>query len=191
MRGERSLSPIDVSQRFVLSYLWELPFGKGGLRTSSSVVNKVISGWSLNGITTLQTGYPLRIGVQANQVQAFSGARPDTKPGASANLPSDSRSIDRWFDTSIFSQPAQFRFGNVSRVLPDARGPGLRNFDFSLLKNTAIAEQVNFQLRFEAFNALNRAHFGDPGATLGTAQFGVINSTGPSRVIQIAAQLVF
>jgi len=192
-RGDRSLSPNDISQRLVLSYQWQLPFGKGmwlfgGAR---GVWDKLVSGWQLSGITTLQEGYPLQIGVQANQVQAFSGSRPDMRPGASANLPSDQRSIQRWFDTSVFSQPAPFRFGNAPRALPDARDPGWQNFDLSLLKRTSITERVDFHLRFEFFNAFNRANFGTPGTGLGTPQFGVISSTGPARMVQIAARLAF
>lgn len=192
-RDNRSLSPNDISQRLVLSYQWQLPFGKGMwlFDGAKGVVDKLVSGWQLSGITTLQAGSPLAIGVQANQVQAFSGARPNIRPGASAKLPSDQRSIQRWSDTSVFSQPAPFRFGNAPRTLSDARGPGLQNFDLSLVKKTGITERVNLQLRFEFFNAFNRANFGTPGTTLGTAQFGVISSTGPARMVQVAAKLVF
>jgi hypothetical protein len=193
LRGERSLSPIDISQRFVLSYLWELPFGRGRVMfgNAGAALNKLVSGWQVNGITTFQTGYPLAIGAQANQVQAFSGARPDIRPGAPAKLASDDRTLERWFNTSAFSQPEQFRFGNVARTLSDARAPGLQNFDISVLKNTTITERVRLQLRFEAFNAFNRANFGSPGTNLGNPQFGVISSTDPARVIQIATQVIF
>lgn len=190
---ERALSPNDVSQRFVFSYQWELPFGKGRMLFSGvhGVLDKIVSGWRLNGISTFQTGRPLSIGVQANQVQAFSGARPDIKPGADAYLPASERSLARWFDTSVFVQPAPYRFGGLARTLSNVRSPGIQNFDVSLFKNVALVEKVNLQLRFEAFNAFNHANFGGPGTAMATPQFGVISSTGPSRTLQLAAKVVF
>lgn len=183
LRSERALSPIDVSQRFVTSFEWELPFTKR---------NRILGGWQFNGIATFQTGTPITLTTQVNQVNAFnSSSRPNVAPGASGKLPADQRSIDRWFNTSVFSQPPAFSFGNVARALPDVRNPGLENFDLSLFKNTRFTERLSFQLRFEAFNVLNHTNFGRPGTALGNAAFGVISTAGPSRALQVAAKIMF
>jgi hypothetical protein len=80
----------------------------------------------------------------------------------------------------------------VSRTLPNVRGPSLTNIDFTLLKDTRIAEKANLQFRAEAFNALNTPHLWEPNTNINTVQFGQINSTtGNPRVLQLALKLVF
>jgi len=189
---EKSLSPIDISNRLVFSFNWELPFGQGKplLSGTHRIVNKLVSGWQFNGIASFQKGTPLGLTTQVNQTNAFGGqSRPNIAQGASAKL--DDPTIDRWFNTSVFSQPAPFTFGNVSRTLPDTRAPGFRNIDLSLFKNTRVTERVNIQLRLEAFNAENRVRFSNPGQVFGNPQFGVISNTHAARVAQIAAKILF
>ncbi|MBL8223526.1 MAG: hypothetical protein JNL62_30115, partial [Bryobacterales bacterium] len=102
-RVERSLSPGDVSQRLVVSYVWEVPFLKG---------NPILGGWQLSGSSTMNTGAPLAI----RGAQNFAADRPNST-GQSAKLTGDQRSADRWFDTSAFTLPPLYTFGNVGRVL--------------------------------------------------------------------------
>jgi len=97
--------------------------------------------------------------------------------------------------TSVFTQPAPFTFGNLARTLPDVRGPGINNFDMSLVKGFPIRERLKAQFRFEFFNLWNRTEFANPGTSQGTAQFGVIsgisNSANPARHVQLALKIVF
>ncbi|MBL8233664.1 MAG: TonB-dependent receptor [Bryobacterales bacterium] len=184
-RMERSISPADVSQRLVVSYLWELPFGKGrrfGLRGPADIV---LGGWQLSGILTSQTGQPLAVrGANNNAAN-----RPNST-GTSAKL--DNPSIGRWLDTSQFVTPPLFTFGNLSRVLPDVRAPGLVQLDFGLQKYVAFGEKVRLQLRAEAFNATNRVNLGPPNVTFTAAAFGTINATAtPARVMQLGAKVIF
>lgn len=125
-----------------------------------------------------------------NQINAFTGA---ARPNVSgfAGRSSSERTLDRWFNTAAFSQPATFQFGNAPRTFGNVRGPALQNFDLSLFKNTVFHERYTFQLRCEGFNVLNRANFNNPGTVFGTAQFGVVSTTGPARVLQIGAKLYF
>ena len=67
----------------------------------------------------------------------------------------------------------------------------LRDPDFGIVRAFRVNERIGLNLRGEAFNALNRANFNAPNATIGTAQAGVINSTQPARVIQVAVKLLF
>jgi hypothetical protein len=99
--------------------------------------------------------------------------------------------LNRYFDTSAFSLPGPFTFGNVSRTLPDVRAPGQVNFDFAMLKNTKITERVSAQFRVEAFNALNNTNFGAPGQSIGSPAAGVISSAGPARIVQLALKLYY
>ena len=95
----------------------------------------------------------------------------------------------RWFDTSAFVQPAAYQFGNKGCGL--LRGPGVVNFDISVLRDFRITERVRFELRGEFFNALNHTNFNLPGRVLGGAGFGVISGSGPARQVQVGSRIVF
>ena len=195
-RLERSVSSMDVAQRAVFSYVYELPFGKGKrfLSDLPTVANALLSGWQVNGITTFQSGQPMVVAAQSNNTYIYSGQRLNNS-GQSAKITggtTDSR-MAKWFETSVFSQPAAYTFGTVGRTLPDVRVPGQRNTDLSIFKNTYFAEnRLNLQYRIEMFNAFNTTQFGRPGPGFGYGSFGVISSTavGP-RQIQMALKLVF
>jgi hypothetical protein len=194
LRAERSLANIDVPHRFVLSDTWQLPFGTGKpfLSSGGPIVQKIVSGWAVNGITTLQSGFPLGLTTATNQTNSLGGGSRPNNNGTSAALSGSIESrLNRYFNTSVFSQPRAFTFGNTSRTLPDVRGPGTINFDFSAIKNTQFRERYNLQFRAEFFNVLNNVNFGSPGTTYGTSTFGVISSAGEARVTQLALKLVF
>ncbi len=196
-RLERSISSMDVAQRFVVSYIYELPVGKGKkfFADAPPVVNQLISGWQVNGITTLQSGQPMIVAALSNNTFIFTTAQRLNNNGRSARITggtTDER-LARWFDTSVFSQPPSYTFGNVSRTLPDVRVPGQRNTDLSIFKNTYFAEnKLNLQYRVEMFNAFNTPQWGRPGPGFGYGSFGVISSTavGP-RQIQMALKLIW
>jgi hypothetical protein len=193
LRGEKALSPSDISTRVIFSLQWELPFGRGKrmLGGSGGIANAVVGGWQINTIGTIQTGYPLSLTTAVNQTNALGGtSRPNIASGASPNL-SSGQSLSEWFNTSVFSQPPPFTFGDVGRTLPSTRAPGLQEFDLSLFKNNVVRERYNLQMRFEAFNIVNRANFSAPGAVFGNPQFGLISATGAARVLQIAAKVIF
>src|SRR5207237_235027 len=98
------------------------------------------------------------------------GSRPSNN-GKSARLEGDPRArLTGFFDTSVFSQPPAFTFGNTSRTLPDVRNHGTNNLDFGIAKNNRIFKEgkVNLQFRTEFFNVLNRVRFANPGMTFGT-----------------------
>jgi hypothetical protein len=99
----------------------------------------------------------------------------------------------------VFVNPPEFTFGNVGRLLPDVRGPGINNVDFSLLKTTSITERFRVQFRAEAFNALNHANYLLPNTTFtpdaqgrnANPNFGVITSARDARIIQLGLKLLF
>lgn len=189
---ERSLSEMDVSRSLIMSFVAELPFGPGKAFFSSAhgLAAKLVEGWQFNGITSHRTGFPL--GMTATI--AGGGNRPNST-GRSAAIDGDrsrGEAINKWFDTSAFLQPPSFSLGNVGRTLPDVRGPSLFNQDLSLIKNTAIGERVQLQLRFEYFNLTNTPSFSQPNTAMGSGAFGRIQSTLLlPRVGQVAAKINF
>jgi hypothetical protein len=199
LRAERSVSTLDRSQRLVISGIWDLPFGKGRAFAGSvpSIVDAVVGGWQLNCLTTFQSGPVLGISSATNTTNSLGGRQRPNSTGNSAWLTHESTDsmLARYFDTSAFTQPAPFTFGNVGRTLPDVRAPGINNFDLSLFKSFTIKERLKAQLRGEFFNAFNRTEFGVPGTSQGTAQFGVISAVSyeanPARQVQVALKLVF
>jgi len=149
LKAERSVSNFDVPQRLVISYVVDLPFGKGKkfLGSPSGVAEKLVSGWGLQGITTLQSGMPVTMYTASNLTGSFGGgSRPNYDPNApgcssSAALTGPARErLNRWFNTSCFVQPPSFTFGDVGRVLPNVRWDGASNFDFAILKSTSLAQ---------------------------------------------------
>jgi hypothetical protein len=99
--------------------------------------------------------------------------------------------LTEFFDTSVFSVPAPFTFGNTSRGLPDVRGPGRRNYDLALNKATPVTERVNVVFRVEAFNLTNTPYFNPPGTTLAAGGFGVISTAIGERQIQFSLKIQF
>jgi len=194
-KSERAVSAQEVAQRLVLSYVYELPFGPGKSWLSAGRVwGRVFGGWQVNGITVLQSGQPLTLTTASNPTVGRIGSgslRPDNN-GRSARLSGPVKDrLERYFDTSVFSQPAAWMFGNTSRTLPDVRAPGDINLDFSLVKNTRVLERHNVQFRAEFFSLLNRPNFGDPGQGFGTPTFGVISSAGGARIVQFGLKYYF
>jgi hypothetical protein len=141
-------------------------------------------------VATRRTGFPLILTAPITG----GGNRPNST-GVTAHLDGDRSQNDKlnqWFNVNAFTLPAPFTFGNVSRTLPDVRGPSVANFDTSLSKATAITERFKLQLRFETFNTMNTPFLWLPNTTFGSPQFGKINvTTLQPRVFQLAAKLLF
>jgi len=170
--------------------------GKAWTGGNNPVVRKLLDGWQLDCIGTMQTGYPLSITSNSNTTQSQGGGQRPNSTGTSAHK--DGRiedRLNRYFDITQFVNPPAFQFGNVSRTLPDTLGPGLHDWSLSVLKTTRIGEHLRFQLRGEAFNVWNHPAFANPGTSFGTASFGrindVANRANPARQIQLGAKLLW
>lgn len=198
LAAERALSSIDRPQRLIVSGVYELPFGPGRAWTGGSnpVARKFLEGWQLNWISTFMAGQTLAITSNVNTTGSLGGGqRPDSTGVSAAKSGPNRERLDQYFDTSQFRFAPPFTFGNLSRRLPDVRGPGLHNWDLSLIKNTTIVEQVRLQFRFEAFNAWNLTAFGNPGTSLGSGSFGRIsdvqNRANPARQLMLGLKLLW
>ncbi len=197
-RLDRSVSAFDVPQNFVLSYAYELPFGKGKKFAHSlpTALNFFIAGWQANGILAFASGTPIVITGASNNTGLFTNTQRANNNGHSADISggNTNQRINEWFNTSVFSQPASFTFGNTARTLPDTRNPGIDNVDLSFFKNTYFGPEsrFNIQYRLEMFNALNAVQFAGPDTGILDGNFGQINSTAhPARQIQMALKFYF
>jgi hypothetical protein len=190
----------DVPHRFVASYIYEPPFFKN---SSSALLKYVLAGWQIGGVTTIQSGIPVNvtfaadranIGISGLQRPDLVGTAPDLncQPNSAGATPAAQRELINCYDSSAFALPAQFTFGNAPRNL--LRGPNYKVTDLSLVKNVPLGKAVRFQLRAEFYNVFNRANFGNPNASFGSAAFGRITSlaTGATmRRIQLGGKLIF
>lgn len=173
-RLDRAIAPFDVPQRLVVSGSYELPLARG----TRGIPGKLLGGWQLNWIYAAQGGAPLSVGAAESL-------------GRSASLPKDRRSLQRWFDTSAFRLRETLELVGTNR-LPDVRSPGRNNLDLSLFKTTTLTERVKMQFRLETFNLANRTEFAAPNTTLGSSQFGSINSQiNFARQVQLGLRVIW
>ncbi len=193
IRNSRALAGIDIAHRFVISYLYELPFGRGRRFGSDApgILNAIIGGWQFNGITTFQSGTPLSISAN-NTAGLFN---PLTRPNTNGNNPKLDgpvhERLSKYFDTSVYSQPAPFTFGNAGATV-NIRNDGIRNFDLSLFKEFAPIERMKVQFRVEALNAFNTPRFGSPNTSVTSNTFGQITSQANApRQLQFGLKLLW
>lgn len=188
-RAERGNDPADIRHRLVYSWIYELPVGEGKRwLNSQDLAARILGGWQINGITTLQSGLPFTVVVASAVTNTGTGNRADRI--GNGTLTRSQRTPDRFFDTAAFKSPALLTFGNSGRDI--LFGPGLVNFDFSLFKNIRLGESRSLQFRSEFFNLFNTPQFGLPDGTLGVGSFGKISSlAGEMRQIQFSLKFLF
>lgn len=182
----------DVPQTLVISYTYELPFGHGKtlLGGASGAVGSLVSGWSINGITTFQSGQPFTVGVANNQLNNNSGGNLANVTCSNVALP---KTVQQWFNTSCYTAPPPYTFGDAVAGAGGVYGPGINNWDFSIGKDTSLGAEAR-KLRIEAdfFNLFNHPHFSNPNNTFGNSNFGTISSDRlPPRLIQLGAKFSF
>jgi hypothetical protein len=190
-RWSRGLSAFDSTNNFVASYSYQLPFDK--LEGPKRLTN----GWVLSGITKFATGLPVTM------VETTDYSLLGTSFGGPITLPVDTPEIvgplsisnprnstnNEFFSPAAFGPQALGTEGDSPRRW--FHGPGLNNWDFALLKNTALTERVNLEFRAELFNVFNHTQFNTPLGLTGSASFGQVTSdTGP-RIGQLSMKLSF
>ncbi len=193
-RLSRSLSLFDARHRFVLSYYWEVP-----VRKYDGAMGKLLDGWALSGITTFQTGFPIRITSDADnelmdsfdfelpgepdQIAPFTTQRPQTHGSYYFNPAAFTE--DTTVDPSLFG-----RIGNAPRTI--CCGPHISNTDFAVLKNIALSDTKKFEFRAEMFNLFNHTQFFNPdGNSSDGTQFGQVTQARDPREVQFALKFYF
>ena len=188
---EKRVSAIDHPHRFVTVVSYELPIGQGRmLNPHARWANMLAGGWSLQNVYTYQTGAPLAF------VNGSSNAPGDyIYLGGPLNL--HNRQVDgSTFDVTRFDTAAADALNYHIRTFPTAfsslRADGINQWDVSLLKRLDITEKLHFQLRAEAFNAINHPVFAGPNTTASNRQFGQITATANRfRTLQLGARIAF
>ncbi len=182
-------SDFDRRQRFVASYLYNLP---DVYRGGSAFGKKLLDSWSLSGIVTLQSGLPFSIYGEDTLFAATTG---DLAPGRTvASAIKGGNVADRlneYFDTSAFVSPSAFGdFGQLGRNI--IRGPKQINTDLSIMKLIPVTESQRLEFRAEFFNLFNNVNFANPVNIQSSYNFGQIatTTTGP-RVVQFALKYTF
>jgi hypothetical protein len=194
---ERGLSTFDYKMRWTDSLLYNLPVGKGQqwLGNAGHATNMVVGGWQLGTIFTWEGGLPTNAVCQNSAVQNNSNScYPDVVAGIAPNSGPTAGSPTAYWNAAAFVDRlpggAAYRYGDSGR--DTLIGPGLVNWDFSVLKGVALTERQSIQLRGEMYNVANHPDFGLPTATRGST-FGVIG--GPtisnSRQFQVALKYIF
>ena len=189
IRRDRGRSAFDVDHRLVSSFVYQLPFGRGGryLANASAVVDGILGGWQVNGIATFQNGFPYSVFARdiGGVLDSFGTNRADVVGDHSGHNPT----IAEWFRTSAFEQPILGAFGDTGRSI--LRGPGINNWDLALFKNFNIREVARLQFRFESFNAFNHTQWNTPVRNVVSPQYGQITSARDARINQVGVKILW
>jgi hypothetical protein len=198
-RADYGLADFSLPQRLVISGIGMLPFGSGHrFLNTGGVTNGLVGGWEITGIITLQSGYPFTV---LSSVDLSNTGSPSPRPDRVCSG-AGPKTVAEWFNTSCFNTAALTQafaagtptWGNAGRNI--LSGPGLQEWDISLIKKTKISERLSLEFRGEFFNLFNRPNFAPPangaGATYGASEFGAITSqSGTPRDIQFGLKLLF
>jgi len=182
----RALSGYDIRHRFVLSYIYELPF----LRNRVGAVSHVLGGWKLSGIASVQSGHPFTVVDSADP--SLNGESNDDRTDVlrNPNFPSSQQTPARWFDTSAFRRFTEPNLGSAGRNI--LFSDGIKNFDMGLLKDFTLGERQQLEFRWEVFNIFNHPNFGLPENDFNSPNFGrVLSTSTPERVMQFGLKFLF
>src|SRR5262249_21923525 len=194
LQQDRGRAVNDARQRLVLSYIYELPFGKGKhFMNQGGAANAILGGWQVSGITSYQTGFPFSV----LSTQDFSNTGSTTPRPDRSCTGEGKKTVDSWFDASCFpidSLQAALasgtpRFGNSGRNI--LTGPAFNNWDLAFMKRFKIGERFDLQFRAEFFNTFNFAQFMPPQTHVGNPNIGKISSAREPRDIQFGLKLSF
>jgi hypothetical protein len=179
----------DRTHAFTGSFIWDMPF----LRSSDSVIGRILGGWQLSGIFTAYSGTPIDFRAPEATLRAPGNVQRPNLNGGDPEVFGDVGPGKLFFDTSVFSAPAQNTWGNMKRH-DSINGPGFWNVDLSLAKRFRLTDRFTAELRADAFNAFNHANFANPNGNFGQATFGQVTGTHGSytpRLVRLGARLMF
>ena len=204
-KAEKSIASFDFPHVFKLTWIYELPFGRGRRwLNNGGGLDRLVSGWQFTAIQNYSSGDPLVIfddGISAGI--PFNGIRGDIVPGVPQRVSSSGLDLENgtaYLNPAAFTDPPlspensfALRPGNSPSFLPRTRGPGHSSEDFGVIKNTRLTERTSLQFRADMFNVFNRVGRGDPDTDIADGDsFGRIFDPAHSpRVIQLALRFNF
>jgi hypothetical protein len=188
LRLDRGRSLNDIGHNTVIAVTWEVPVGPGKSLLTSGPLSKVLGNWETSSIVSLRGGFPFSVYASGDVCNcSLSGDERAQQVGDPRSGFTQSRV--KWFNTAAFVQPPQGTFGNSGQHI--LSGPGAANVAFSVFRIVRLHERATVQIRGEFFNLFNHVNFANPGATVGTANYGIITSAAAARVIQFAMKFQF
>ncbi|MEZ5354686.1 MAG: carboxypeptidase regulatory-like domain-containing protein [Bryobacteraceae bacterium] len=196
-RLEKSIGQYDLTHNLKMTYIYELPFGKGKPFLTDGPLSWVLGNWRLAGTQFYSSGFPLAL-VNSNNYLIFNG-RSAATVSSYDNWIVNHGDNPNWLGSDRFFQPSSFfgaqpldRLGNATRFNPKARQPWNLNENFSLAKSFRITESTRVDFRWELFNAFNRVRFATGSVNVQDPNFGRVQGTlnGPRRM-QLGLKLYF
>jgi hypothetical protein len=193
LAAERGPSLFDARNRFVASYVWDLPFWN----RPQNWYQSVLGGWQLDGIATLMSGTPFTV-FDSNDVSAQGSAPEITgfsaqRPNLVGNPNNGPRQVSAWLNASAYQRLDTVanagQFGTEGRNVNT--GPAYADWDFAALKNFKVTESKQIQFRAELFNILNRTNFHLPDCDISSPTFNYILEADPPRQVQFALKFMF
>ena len=191
LRWNRGISAMNVPLISITNFIYTTP----SLHGYKSLLRNALGSWQASGIVTFQSGSPFSItGGSGNDSQALqNGDRADVGAGQPLNVHRGTKSqwLTQYFNPQAFTVNAPGTFGNSGKNI--LTGPAVATADLGIAKNWMLKKNVNFQFRWEAFNAFNHASFATPVNSPTASNFGQITSVGAiqPRVMQGSVKLVF
>jgi hypothetical protein len=215
--AEYGRSTIDRTNILTVDGIWELPW----YRDQKGVVGRIVGGWEISGVYALNSGLPLTATMSGGGT-VFYGTQASASGPANGGLATDAAGLGiigpsvqglrpdmianpnngngnfqihkrlNWFNRTAFAAPpvSSYRVGNEKRGVIE--GPGFNHLDVGLFRNFNIYEGLVFQLRGEAYNALNHTNWQAVGTTATTSSsFGQVTSTRDPRILQVAGKITF
>jgi len=193
LRAEKGLADFDERQRWVTSFDYELPIGRGRrYNIENRALDLLAGGWHVGGILTFASGFPFSPWLGFDPSNTGEQGLVRANRVGNGNLPSGQRAPDLWFDIDAFTIPDDFTYGNSGRNV--LIGPGQKIFDGSIRKVFSITERQKLEFRTEFFNMLNHPNFSQPDNFIddGPGAAGTITSLAvPQRQIQFGLKYSF
>src|SRR5713226_9284770 len=191
LRLDRGPADFDLRHQFVTSLVWRLNYYHG----DHFLAREIANGWTISPIINIHSGFPFTVlnGKDANLTGNTSAERAELVPGQNPVL--SNRTAARWFNIAAFSQnPANLvngvaLNGNAGRNM--LRGPTFKDVDLAISRDFVFKEHLDLQLRADAYNVFNMVSLNPPGATVGSATFGVITSASAMRQLQLGLRFTF
>lgn len=189
--GTSGITPINL---FVTGYSYQLPLGRGKEFANSlnPLLDGLLGGWLVSGITSFSSGSPQPVQTQDESNTGEGLPFASQVPGCDPRLVPGGRSRFKWFNTACFVNPAFGTYGN-SR-LGAITEPGINNWDISAGKVIAmrfLSDATRVQIRGDLFNAFNHTQWGAPSENLTSTTYGQISSTRDPRIVQLSLRLSF
>ena len=195
-KSEWALTSSNNPQRFSLSFSWDLPIGsRKPILAFKDWRRYLVDGWSVSGITSLQSGEPLALRPLFNNTGGLiDSLRVNIVPGVEPGV--SDRSPQQWFNAAAFDQPADFTAGNGPRTHPHLLTPGNQNHDLSVTKHVALSQESAVEFSATGFNFTNTGNWTDPDMLIGPASApnlnaGKIIGSRGGRVIQLGMRFSF